>query len=120
LYVLRPQKRQAHDTKEIASVFLPLTKLVRYLLAIFIASVFATAASIVHATMTRSLFNEFPAVSDPSILEQLETHVRGLPGLKNPRSPGFVPPISAPEDSQGPLSLKDAYKYWLKHVRLED
>ncbi|MGC1560567.1 MAG: hypothetical protein WA820_12050, partial [Bradyrhizobium sp.] len=28
-------------------------------------------------------FDEFPVVSDPSILEQLETHVRALPGLKN-------------------------------------
>jgi hypothetical protein len=62
-----------------------LTKLVRCLLAIFIASGSATAASIAHASMTCIPFDEFPAVSDPSIQNQLETHVRGLPGLKNPR-----------------------------------
>jgi hypothetical protein len=50
--------------KEITSIFLPSTKLVRCLLSIFIVSDFAIAASTVHATMTCSLFDEFPAVSD--------------------------------------------------------
>jgi hypothetical protein len=66
-------------------MFLPLAKLVRCLLAISIASGSATAASIARASMTCIPFDEFPAVSDPSIRDQLETHVRGLPGLKNPR-----------------------------------
>ena len=50
---------------------------------IFIVSGFVTVAPIAHASMTCARFDEFPAVSDPSIREQLETHVRALTGLKN-------------------------------------
>jgi hypothetical protein len=61
----------------------PLLKMVRYLPVIFIVSAFATIASVAQASMTCARFDEFSAVSDPSIREQLETHVRALPRLKN-------------------------------------
>jgi hypothetical protein len=61
----------------------PPLKMVRYLPVIFIVSAFATIASVAQASMTCARFDEFSAVSDPSIREQLETHVRALPGLKN-------------------------------------
>jgi len=61
-------------------MFLPSTKLVRCLIAIFIASGFATAASIAHATMTCSWLDEFSGVPKPSAQEKLEAHVKALPG----------------------------------------
>jgi hypothetical protein len=36
--------------------------------------------------------------------------------LSNKSSPGLVPPISAPPDSQGPLSLNDAYLEYLRRL----
>jgi hypothetical protein len=38
--------------------------------------------------------------------------------LSNNSDPGFVPPISAPPDSQGPLSLNDAYLEYLRRLSL--
>jgi hypothetical protein len=60
-----------------------LPKMIRRLSAVLIVSGLATVASLAHASMTCTRFDEFPVVSDPSIREQLETHVRALPGLKN-------------------------------------
>lgn len=60
-----------------------LPKMVRYLRAIFIASVFTTAASMAHASMTCTWIDEFPVVSKSPIREQLEMHVRALPALKD-------------------------------------
>jgi hypothetical protein len=60
-----------------------LTKLVRCLLAIFVASGSATAASNAHASMACFLLDDFPNVLDPLVREQLETHVKALPGLKD-------------------------------------
>jgi hypothetical protein len=64
-------------------MFLPSTKLVRCLIAIFIASGFATAASIAHATMTCSWLDEFSGVPKPSAQEKLEAQVKALLGLEN-------------------------------------
>jgi hypothetical protein len=61
--------------------FLP--KMIRYLPVIFIAAGFATIASIAHASMTCTRIDEFPVVSDPSIQERLEAHVKALQGIKN-------------------------------------
>jgi hypothetical protein len=60
-----------------------LPKTVRYLSVIFVASCFATAASIAHASMTCWRLEDLPVVSDPLVREQLEIHVSALPGLKN-------------------------------------
>jgi len=49
----------------------------------FVISIYLTATSVAHATMTRTWFDEFPSVSDSSIQQKLEAHVRALPGLKN-------------------------------------
>ena len=62
-------------------VFLP--KTIRHLPVIFIAAGLATIASIAHASMTCTLIDDFPVVSDPSIQERLEAHVKALPGIKN-------------------------------------
>ena len=60
-----------------------LPKMVQRLPAVLIVAGIMTVASLAHASMTCTRFDEFPVVSDPSIREQLETHVRALPGLKN-------------------------------------
>jgi hypothetical protein len=60
-----------------------LPKMVRFLPVIFIVSGFLTVASIAHASMTCTWIDEFPVVSDPLAREQLEAHVRALPGLKD-------------------------------------
>jgi len=59
----------------------PLPKMVRYLRVIFVASAFTTVVSMAHASMTCSWLDEFSRVSDPSIQEKLEAHVKALPGL---------------------------------------
>jgi hypothetical protein len=60
-----------------------LPKLARYLSVIFVASGFATAASIAEASMTCMQIDKFPVVPDSPVLEKLETHVKALPGLKD-------------------------------------
>ena len=44
---------------------------------------YLAAASIAHATMTCTWLDELSPISDPSILQKLEAHVRTLPGFKN-------------------------------------
>ena len=61
--------------------FATLLKLVRYLPVIFIASFFLTTASIVQASMMCTKVDELPIVSEPPVLEQLQAHVKTLPGL---------------------------------------
>jgi hypothetical protein len=58
-----------------------LPKVVRCMSAIFIVSVCVTTTSFVHARMTCTNVAKFPAVSDPSIYEQLQAHAKALPGL---------------------------------------
>ena len=60
-----------------------LPKMVQRLPTVLIVAGIMTVASLAHASMTCTRFDEFPVVSDPSIREQLENHVRALPGLKN-------------------------------------
>src|ERR1700732_2739049 len=69
-------------TREVALKFASLLKMLRYLQIIFIASGTVTVASIAHASMTCMRIDEFPVASDPLAREQLEAHVRALPGLK--------------------------------------
>jgi hypothetical protein len=69
--------------QEIAMHLASLQTMIRSLSTVFIVSAFASAASIAHASMTCTWIDEFPAVSDPSIQERLEAHVRALPGLKD-------------------------------------
>ena len=72
--------QKAEWPEEFAMKLVYLRDMVRRLSAVLIVS---TVASPAQASMTCTRFDEFPAVSDPSIREQLETHVRALPGLKN-------------------------------------
>jgi hypothetical protein len=49
----------------------------------FAVLIHLTTASVAQATMTCTWFSELPSVSDPSIRQKLEAHVKALPGLKN-------------------------------------
>ena len=60
-----------------------LLKRLRTFEVICVLLLYLVVTSIAHATMTCSWFSEFSPVSDPSVQEKLEAHVKALPGLVN-------------------------------------
>jgi hypothetical protein len=69
--------------KETVLKFAPLRMLVRYLPVIFVVPIFVTTASIVQASMICMRVDKFSVVSNPAIQQQLQAHVKTLPGLTN-------------------------------------
>jgi hypothetical protein len=60
-----------------------LPRKVDYFIAVFATAFCLVTVSAANATMTCTWLDEFPVISDPSIQQKLEAHVRALPGLKN-------------------------------------
>jgi hypothetical protein len=60
-----------------------LPRKVGYFIAVFATAFCLVTVSAANATMTCTWLDEFPVISDPSIQQKLEAHVRALPGLKN-------------------------------------
>jgi len=58
--------------------------LTRYLRVAFAAAILVSSASIANASMSCLWLDEIPRISDPSIQEKLEAHMKALPGLENP------------------------------------
>jgi hypothetical protein len=71
------------EISEIAMTWTPLPNRARCLQVTLAVLVYLTSASVAHATMTCTWFDELSSVLDPSSKEPLEAHVRTLPGLKN-------------------------------------
>jgi hypothetical protein len=68
---------------EIAMNIVALPKRLRTFEVICVVLIYSILTSIAHATMLCSWFSDFGPISDPSIQEMLEAHLKALPGLDN-------------------------------------